>query len=116
MQVAPFFAIFSAIFLINSSISTDPILKSTTSHQKLPISICKITNDVISSKVYTQDILIGNFGSKVWLTTVNDIVECIDDRAAVVVTDFKTEIKEKSLRKASIIIMTFSKPSKVIII
>ena len=53
------------LFVFNLTVSTKFIQKATIDDQKLPKSICKITNDITSSKTDTQDILIGNVGSQV---------------------------------------------------
>ena len=55
--------------------------------------------------------MIGNLGGKVWSSTVNDIVQCIDDGKAVVVSDFKAVVKEKSLRKAAVAILVGLSPT-----
>ena len=106
MKTVKIFTILSSLLLLNSTLSTNLILKSSTDDEKLSKSICKITNDVINTKTDTQDILIGNLGGKVWSSTVNDIVKCIDDGNAVVVTDFNAKIVEKNLRKSAVVILT----------
>ena len=99
------FIILLSFYFLNSSLSTNFTLKSSTDDENLAKSICKITNDVINSRADTQDILIGNLGGQIWSSTINDIIQCIDDRNAVVLTDFKTKITEKSLKKASVTIL-----------
>jgi hypothetical protein len=79
----------------------------------LPKSICKVTNDITSSKSDTQDILIGNLGGKIESSIVNDIVKCIDDGTAVVVADLKDIIKNEQLRKTSIIILVMDQANEV---
>jgi hypothetical protein len=89
------------------------IFKPSIVDKRLSKSICKITNDVINLNTDTQDILLGHFGGKVWSDTINEIAECIDERSAVVVTDFGTMIAERNLRKASLIIMELNQVSKI---
>jgi len=108
MKISLFFVIFSTLFLLNSSFGTYNHLKSSSDDQKLSKSICKITNDVTSSKIHTQDILIGNLGGKIWSSTINDIVQCIDDGSAVVIVDLNAVMEEKNLRKASVVILTLN--------
>jgi hypothetical protein len=52
-------------------------------------------------------------GSNIWSSTVNDIIQCIDDGTAVVVADLSAVVKEKSLRKASVVILTFDEFDQV---
>ncbi|KAL7014251.1 hypothetical protein ACKWTF_015823 [Chironomus riparius] len=103
------FVIFSTIYIASAVI----FHKSLTADQNLPNSICRITYDVTSSKSDTQDILFGNLDSQTWSSTVNDIVKCIDNGAAVVVADLKTIIKNKNFRKASVIILALNQANEV---
>ena len=105
MSTAKFLAIIIAFCTLSSSFSTNFILKSLTDDQKLSKSICKITNDITNSKSDTQDILIGNLGGNIWSSTVNDIVSCIDNDKAVVVSDLNSVIMDSKLRKASVVIL-----------
>ena len=106
-----------ALLLIYSTISLAVSSKfnllPSTDDQKLPKIICKISNDVIKSQNYTQDILIANFGAKTWSLTVNDIAQCINNDKAIVTADLKDVMKEKNLRKASVIILTLEWLSRV---
>ena len=97
--------IFLTLLLFNSSLGNNLFIQSLPDDQNLPKSICKITNDVISSKNQTQDILIGNLGDKTWSSTVNEIIKCIDGETALVVTDLKTKITEKRLKKSPVVIL-----------
>ena len=40
-----------------------------------------------------------------WSSTVNDITGCVGSETAVVVSDFKSFVVEKTLRKASVIVL-----------
>ena len=112
MKITKFFIIFSTIYFLNSSLSTRFNLTSSIDHQNLPQSICKIINDVTKSKTDTQDIIIGNLqGNK--LSIIDDIIECVKDNTAIVVTDFKAKMTEKMLRKAAIVILLLDKLDKV---
>lgn len=113
MKIANFFIIFLSIFLLISTFDTKFTHTTSNDHDTLLKSFCKITNDATNFKADTQDIIVGNMGGKIWSSTTNDIIECIDKRAAVVVTNFGTSIAEKRLRKASIIILMLNKPSEV---
>ena len=105
MRITKLFIIFCAILLLNSAFSS----KSLSSDQNLAQSICKITNDITKSTTETQDILIGNPSGQVWSSTVNDIIKCIDDGTAVVVTDLSSQMLNKNLRKASVVIVTLDR-------
>ena len=113
MKITKFFIIFSTIYFLNSSLSTRFINASSIDHQNLPQSICKIINDVTKSKTDTQDILIGNLQGNNELSIIDDIIECVKDNTAIVVTDFKAKMTEKMLRKAAIIILLLDKLDKV---
>lgn len=110
MKFSIFFVTFSTIFILKSSLSRSIALIH---DQKLSKSICKITNDIISSRIDTQDILIGNIGGHVWSLTVNDIVKCISKGNAVLVTDLRRLIKERNLRKASVVILALNQANEV---
>ena len=101
-KIVKFFVIFLCIFCLNS-----------TDAQDLSKNICKITNDITKSSTDTQDILIGNLGGETWSSTVNDIIQCVDDNIAIVVTDFQQKIIEKNLKKASVVILILEWHSQV---
>ncbi|KAL7014265.1 hypothetical protein ACKWTF_015837 [Chironomus riparius] len=105
MKVALFLVKFSTIFQFISSVSTDYVLIKSTVHQKLPKSICKITNDIMNTNMDTQDILIGNLGGKAWSTTIDETIKCIDDKAGVFITDFKTKIIAERFKKSPVVIL-----------
>lgn len=107
MKLTKLFVIFSSILLLNSSLSTNITFKPSIDSQTLYKSICKITNDITSSKSDTKDILIGNLGGKIWSSTINNIVQCIDDETAVVVTDLQNKMSRNNLKKALLIIVAF---------
>jgi len=107
MKLTKLFVIFCSILFFNSSISTKIDLILPTDSQNLSRSICNIANDVINSKTDTQDILIGNFGGKSQSSTINDIIQCINDETTVVVTDLKDKMSRNDLRKASLFIIAF---------
>jgi len=113
MKITKFFIIFSTLLFINSSLSTNFIQKSLIDDQQLSKSICEITNDIINSKSDTQDILIGNLGGKIWSSTISDIIQCLSDNKAQVLSDFRTTIKKINLRKASVVILTLDKLEQV---
>lgn len=98
---------FLFLMLINSLLSTNSSIKVIIDNQKLPNSICKVANDITSSKNDTEDILIGNVGHKSWSSTINDIAKCIGSENAVVINDFKQMLNVTTLRKASVVILTF---------
>ncbi|KAL7014255.1 hypothetical protein ACKWTF_015827 [Chironomus riparius] len=99
------------LFVYIFTFSTNLVVES--SLNKIAPSICKIINEITSSTTDTQDILIGNLGGQSWSTTVNDIVKCIDDETAVVISDFKTKLTDDKLRKASIVILAVNWFSQV---
>lgn len=105
MKGISLFIFLSTIFIVNSSFNVKLLIKFLTDNQQLSKNICKITNDIINSKTDTQDILVGNFGGKMWPSTINNILQCIDDKAPVVVVDVRTKLTDKSLRKASVMIL-----------
>lgn len=104
MKFAIFFALFSTLVLL----STNYPLEASNDQPKLSKSVCGIANDVISSIIDTQDILIGNLGGRIYSQTLNDILRCLHIESAVVVADFKDIINVKYLRKASVIILILS--------
>jgi len=112
MKLSLIFIIFSSIVLLNSSHSLE-ISQIFSNHSSRPI--CKIINDLTRLTNDTQDILIGNIGDRNWSQNVNDIIECIDDDKAIVVTDFKGIHQEKKLRKGSVIVVALQHPSRVCI-
>ncbi|CAG9811085.1 unnamed protein product [Chironomus riparius] len=73
--------------------------------QNLSNYVCKIIKDLLKSNSSTQDVLIGNIGGKMWSSTINYIAGCVGHKDAVVVSDFKKPLTEKTLRKASIIVL-----------
>ncbi|KAL7014270.1 hypothetical protein ACKWTF_015841 [Chironomus riparius] len=104
-KIVNLFIIFLRVFSSFSTVWQFHSFKPSVADAKLANDICKITNDLTRSSTDTQDILVGNVGGQAWSSTVNDIITCIDDRNAVVVMDFKHKITEKSLRKASVVIL-----------
>lgn len=111
MKILNLFVLFC---FLKSSFSFNSSLNFMIHNKKLQKSICNVVNDVTSSKTDTQDILIGNLGREAWTSTINDIVQCLSDGTAVVVSDFKQLINEKLLRKASLVILTFDGLNRVI--
>jgi hypothetical protein len=89
----------------SSSFGMNYILNTANKDQKLTLNICKITKDIIISESNTQDILIANFGEKIWSSTINEIVQCVDEEAAVVITKLDTKITGKLLRKAKVVVL-----------
>ena len=67
----------------------------------------------MSSTIDTQDILIGNMVGETLSSTINEIAECVNDRTAVVVSDFGRQLSEKNLRKASVVILAIDKVDDV---
>lgn len=104
MRFLGFFSLIFVALLINLAYSRHlaPI-----GNQKdiLASSTCNIVENVLSSQHCTQDILIVNMGNIVSIATVNTIASCIGDEHAVVISDLKVPLVEKSLRKASAIIV-----------
>jgi len=113
MKIAIIFIIFSTLSVINSSLSSKFHLDYSINDKTLSSTICKITNDITSLKSDTQDILIGNLGGKMWPTIANDIIQCLNDDKAQVLSDFRTTIKKINLRKASVVILTLDKLEQV---
>ncbi|KAL7014254.1 hypothetical protein ACKWTF_015826 [Chironomus riparius] len=109
MKIKAFFVVFSTLFIINTSFTTKMLIKD----QELPKSICSITNNVTKSTTITQDILIGNMDRKIWSSTANDIIKCLDDDKAVVATDLTNTIQNLRLRKASVIILMLNQLNEV---
>lgn len=107
MKVSQLLSIFLSLLILNSSLSTNFFLKTSSNDKKLPNYVCKVTKDIIKSKTDTQDILIANFGGKLWSSTVNDISGCIGNGSAVVISDFKSAPTEKTLKRAAVVILMF---------
>ena len=107
MKITKLFIIFSTIFIFNSSLSTNFVLNPSIFDQNLSKSISKIANDATSTTTDTHDILIENLGGNIWSSTINEILKCIDDATAVVVTDLKAQMLSNVLKKAMVIIVAF---------
>lgn len=113
MSLANIFVIFSFFVVLNSSYSTNFVHNSSKTDHNLSKSICKITNDITSSTIDTQDILIGNLDDKVLSTTVNNILKCIHHETSVVVTDFRSKITETRLWKAAVVVLVMNEANEV---
>ncbi|CAG9806900.1 unnamed protein product [Chironomus riparius] len=100
-------AVFVVYIVINSTFTASYHSKHSSGNAKLVKSICETINDVVRTNSETKDIMIANLGSKVWSATLNDIMQCINDDNPVLLTDFHAVTKDKSLRKASIVILAF---------
>ncbi|CAG9798201.1 unnamed protein product [Chironomus riparius] len=92
-----------------SSITKSFLLQRQISDNKMVKSICKIVKYALHQNIQTQDILIGNFGGLFKNLDLNDVSRCISDRHPVVVTDLTMKMTTKSLRKASLMIVTINK-------
>lgn len=80
----------------------------------LPNYVCKVTKDILKSTTDTQDVLIGNLGGKFQAKIVNDIAGCLSGADnAVVLTDLKDKMTEKTLRKAAVVILVFDDVEQV---
>ncbi|KAL7013021.1 hypothetical protein ACKWTF_015154 [Chironomus riparius] len=112
MKISKILGSILSLLILNSVFSTNFILKTSQNSKKLSSYVCKVTKDIISSKSNTQDILIGNLGEKMWSSTVNDIAGCFGQDTAIVVSDFNSIVTEKTLRKATMVILTFDKFEK----
>lgn len=99
--------------IFNRTFSMYFILKVSQNDKNLANYVCKITKDLQKSKTDTQDVLIGNLDDKSWTSTVNDIAGCIISDSAVVVSDFKKVLDEKSLKKAAIIVLALASADQV---
>ncbi|CAG9811578.1 unnamed protein product [Chironomus riparius] len=115
MKSLRFLVIFAMLLVLHSSTSTNSINTSSIDDQKLSTSICRITNDITSSKSDTQDIIIGNLGGTMWSSIVNDIIKCLDNKA-VVISDIHDIATDKRLRKASVVILALNRSAKYQII
>ena len=109
MKIVKFILIFATFFIHNSSFRIKFILKSLSDDQKIPKSICKIINSVTSS----NDILVGNLAGRIRSHTVNDIVQCIERRHAVVITNLNVDITNKAMKRASIMILLLNQLNQV---
>lgn len=114
MKISKFLSLFLALLLLHSTLSINFILKAPQNDKKLSNYVCKVTKDILKSKTDTQDVLIGNLGGKKWSSTVNDIAGCIGRGSAVVVSDFMATLKEDTLRKAAVVILTINQLNEVI--
>ena len=104
-----FLLIFCTLFLPGCTFAFKINIPAVNQNQHLADFACKVTMDVVSSQSHTQDILIGNLGGKSQSLMVNDITKCIADENLVTVTDLKTPMTEKNLRKASVAILVADK-------
>ena len=113
MKISRILAPFLAHLILNSTLSTNFIFKTSQNDEKLSNYVCKITKDITKTKSDTQDVLIGNLGGELWSSTVNDIAGCIGSDTAVVVSDFKSIVTEQTLRKAAVLILMFGYVNQV---
>lgn len=113
MKIVKIFGIVSLLFLLNSSLSTSYKPKYSVNDQNLSNSVCKIINEIIKSRTAITDIFIGNLGGQSWSSTINDITKCINDGIAIVTADMSKKITEKTLRKASVIILFLNDADQV---
>ncbi|KAL7011241.1 hypothetical protein ACKWTF_014183 [Chironomus riparius] len=88
----------SLALIFSTSIAINPQLNS------LSNFVCKVAMDVLISQNHTQDVLIGYLGGKSKSTVLNDVISCISHEYSVVVTDLKSPMTDKGLKKASIMI------------
>lgn len=77
----------------------------TNQNENLAEYACNLTKDIIQSQSHTQDVLIVNLGEKLELEFINQLVSCIGHDNPVVVTDLNSQINEKALRKATVVIL-----------
>ncbi|CAG9811081.1 unnamed protein product [Chironomus riparius] len=105
MKVFRILTPFLALLILNMTLSSNLILKTTQNDKKMSKYVCKVTKDIISSKSDTQDVLIGNLAGELWSSTANDIAGCVGSDNAVVFSDFKSFVIKKTLRKAAVIIL-----------
>ncbi|CAG9811090.1 unnamed protein product [Chironomus riparius] len=105
MKIIKILAPFLAILILNLTCSTNLIIKTLQDDKRLSNYICKITKDITKAKSDTQDVLIGNLGGNMWSSTINYIAGCVGSDTAVVLSGFKDVLTEKTLRKASVIIL-----------
>ena len=113
MKISRILAPFLALLIFNSTISTNFILKTSQNDKKLSNYVCKVTKDITRTKSNIQDVLIGNLGGELWTSTVNGIAGCIGSETAVVVSDFKSILTDKTLRKAAVVILTLTQFNSV---
>lgn len=113
MKIWKAFMLLLLLCIFNRTFSMYFILKVSQNDKNLANYVCKITKDLQKSKTDTQDVLIGNLDDKSWTSTVNDIAGCIISDSAVVVSDFKKVLDEKSLKKAAIIVLALASADQV---
>lgn len=113
MKFSKVYAIFLAIFVLNSSLSTNFLLENPQIDKMLHNYVCQITKDIMKSTNDTQDVLIGNLDSNTKSSTINDVVECIGADHPVVISDMIQPLTEKNLRKAAVMILFFKTANKV---
>ena len=113
MKFSRIFALILALFILNSTLSTNFILKTSQNDKKLSNYVCKVTKDITKTKSDTQDVLIGNLGGEAWSSTVNDIAGCVGSENAVVVNNFSKLLTEQTLRKAAVGIVAMEFVDKV---
>lgn len=113
MKLSILFLLFSSLFLLNSSLSLKFLEELTSGDEKLLSYICKVVDEVTGTRNDTQDILIGHIGGSRLSQVVNDVTQCIGGDKIVVITNFYTLVKEKKLRKASVIVLVAYQPDRV---
>lgn len=116
MKISICFVVFSTIIFLTLAFSENMILEESSDNKVLSNYVCNITKAVLKLKTDTQDVLISNLGYTDNRSDINGIIECLGDVSAVIVSDFKKQLIERSLRKAAVIIFfIFNSLNKVIL-
>lgn len=109
-KILPIFLIFS---VLNSVLGTILVSENSSNDINLSNFVCKIIKAITKTKNDTQDVLVGNLGGKLWSSTVNDIAGCVGRGSAVVVSNFGDLVTEKTLRKATVVVLGLKDLDKV---
>lgn len=106
MQIKLFFVTLSALSMLQSLFNCLYLMET----EDLAKIACKATKDIISKQPHTQDVLIGDLGQ---LASKNKLISCIGHEIPVLVTCLKTQISERNLRKATVVILILDKANVV---
>ncbi|KAL7042096.1 hypothetical protein ACKWTF_001028 [Chironomus riparius] len=112
MKLSKVFIIFLAIILsLTFSITAkltfgaNVLIHNSWKNSNMSNFVCKITKEIITTSSHTQDVLIANLGNQRRISVVNDICDCLKDDNPIVISDLQKPIKEKDLRKATVIVL-----------
>ena len=112
MKFTTLFLVFTSILIIES-LNSSILQKTLIQASKLQKLVCQIINNSSHFNNDTQDILIANFGGDNKSQEVNEIIECIGDDKALVISNLSRKHINPRLRKTAVIVMMIRNTDRV---